>query len=283
MPPTRPVPAKAGLADLKRLTREAREADERQREAEAARLRAAAERDARTTQSTRAAAAGSGGQGVSRRSPAGQTPRTEASAQDLALFRRVAGDVRAVDARNRRPDDPPRPIMPPRRASRDTASDPEQSASPQAGSQAVSDADVSHLLIQDGTAYLRQGVGPDVLKKLGERYWRLDASLDLHGLTVEAARDRLTAFVTQCIAYDARCIRIVHGQGFGSPEAQPVLRDKVRAWLVGLPDVRAFAQATTRDGGAGATVALLRVDERRARDRRDRSGAHADGEPVSRT
>lgn len=133
----------------------------------------------------------------------------------------------------------------------------------------LSDADVSHLLQDDGTAFLRTGVGPDVLLRIAQRFWRLDADLDLHGLSVEQARPRLAGFVTQCVAYEARCVRIVTGKGYGSAQGQSVLRDRVRGWLIGLPEVRAFAQAPERDGGAGAIVVLLAVDARRARDRRD--------------
>jgi len=131
---------------------------------------------------------------------------------------------------------------------------------------------VSHLLREDGTAFLRAGMGEAVLKKLQTRGWRIEADLDLHGMTVDQARARLADFILQCVAYDARCVRIVHGKGYNSPNGQSVLRDRVQAWLVGSGDVRAFVQASERDGGAGATLALLGVDDRRARDRRAPSG-----------
>ena len=52
-------------------------------------------------------------------------------------------------------------------------------------------------------------------------------------------------------------MRVVHGTGHGSPGKAPVLKDKVRAWLVQSQDVLAFTQARPVDGGAGALVVLL--------------------------
>lgn len=246
---------KGGLADLKRLAREAQAR--------------ADEQAARPTpkQSVNATGAKSGRGGVI---SSGSTPAsTPASAQDLALFRRVAGNVAPVDTRNRLLHTPQTALPPVKPAPSRNADNAQRDTTAPRADAGVSDADVSHLLCADGTAFLRPGVGPDVLLKIAQRFWRLDADLDLHGMTIEQARPRLAAFITQCVAFDARCIRVVHGKGYGSPDATPILRDKVRAWLVGLADVRAFAQAPDRDGGAGATIVLLRADERRARDRRD--------------
>lgn len=188
--------------------------------------------------------------------------------QDAALFRRFVGEVAAVDTRNRilHPKPIPDPIAqrPARGATDSTLTMP----SDRPADAGLSDFGVSHLLCEDGTAFLRPGTGPEILKKIAQRYWRIEADIDLHGMTIDQARARLADFIVQCVAYEARCVRVVHGQGYGSPDAQSVLRDRVRAWLVGLNDVRAFAQAPQRDGGAGATIVLLRADDRRSRDRR---------------
>jgi len=49
----------------------------------------------------------------------------------------------------------------------------------------------------------------------------------------------------------------VHGKGLGSPGRQPVLKDKVRRWLVQSDRVLAFVQARADEGGHGAVVVLL--------------------------
>ncbi|MFM2343298.1 MAG: hypothetical protein RLZZ592_2951, partial [Pseudomonadota bacterium] len=50
---------------------------------------------------------------------------------------------------------------------------------------------------------------------------------------------------------------VVHGKGLGSPGRQPVLKGKVRSWLVQRQEVLAFTQARGPDGGAGALIVLL--------------------------
>jgi len=53
-------------------------------------------------------------------------------------------------------------------------------------------------------------------------------------------------------------VRIVHGKGNGSPGREPVLKAKVRSWLVQRAEVIAFTQARASEGGHGALVVLLR-------------------------
>jgi DNA-nicking Smr family endonuclease len=51
---------------------------------------------------------------------------------------------------------------------------------------------------------------------------------------------------------------VVHGKGLGSQGKTPVLKGKVRAWLVQREEVIAFCQARPAEGGSGALVVLLR-------------------------
>jgi DNA-nicking Smr family endonuclease len=52
-------------------------------------------------------------------------------------------------------------------------------------------------------------------------------------------------------------VRIIHGKGHGSPGKEPVLKSRVRRWLVQKNEVLAFVQARASDGGAGALIVLL--------------------------
>ena len=51
---------------------------------------------------------------------------------------------------------------------------------------------------------------------------------------------------------------MIHGKGNGSPGREPVLKSKVKTWLVQKSEVIAFAQARAADGGHGALLVLLR-------------------------
>ena len=119
--------------------------------------------------------------------------------------------------------------------------------------------DVESLLETDeALSFRRRGVGPEVVRKLRRGVWAIQAQLDLHGLRRDAARESLAAFLRDAVRAGLRCVRVIHGKGNGSPGREPVLKAKVRAWLVQKNEVIAFAQARAQDGGHGALLVLLR-------------------------
>ena len=120
------------------------------------------------------------------------------------------------------------------------------------------DFDVESLLETDDTlSYRRNGIGPEVTRKLRRGVWAIQAQLDLHGLRRDEAREKLAAFVRDCTRRGQRCLRVVHGKGHGSPGRQPVLKAKAQRWLAQCDEVIAFAQASGPEGGAGALIVLL--------------------------
>lgn len=121
--------------------------------------------------------------------------------------------------------------------------------------------EITHLLSESGTAFVRHDTAPDTARNLRRGQWRAGAELDLHGLRVEQARHALLSFLDECLAHHIRCIRVVHGKGYGSQGLEPVLKDKVRTWLVQKAEVQAFSEAPEREGGAGAMLILLRQTE----------------------
>ncbi len=121
------------------------------------------------------------------------------------------------------------------------------------------DLDVTTLLDTDADlAFRREGIGPDVLSRLRRGHWSVQRHLDLHGMTRDVAREALAQFIRHAERDGLRCVRVVHGKGNGSPGREPVLKGKVRAWLVQKSEVLAFAQASAQDGGHGAVLVLLR-------------------------
>jgi len=121
--------------------------------------------------------------------------------------------------------------------------------------------EITHLLSEGGTAFVRSDAAPDTARNLRRGQWRAGAELDLHGLRVEQARHALLSFLDECLEHGIRCVRIVHGKGYGSQGLEPVLKDKARTWLVQKNDVLAFSEAPEREGGAGALLVLLRQSE----------------------
>ena len=114
------------------------------------------------------------------------------------------------------------------------------------------------LEVDEDLSFVRGGIGPDVLRKLRGGGWDTQDQLDLHGLRTDQARQALSQFVRDSMKRGMRCVRIIHGKGLGSLGKKPVLKNKVRNWLVQKDEVLAFCQARAADGGSGALMVLLK-------------------------
>jgi len=111
----------------------------------------------------------------------------------------------------------------------------------------------------EALSYARAGIGADVLRKLRRGQWVIQSELDLHGMRTDEAREALGEFLRDAGKRGWRCVRVIHGKGLGSVNKKPVLKNKVRNWLVQKDEVIAYCQATAADGGAGALVVLLKA------------------------
>src|SRR5450830_524927 len=118
--------------------------------------------------------------------------------------------------------------------------------------------EVDHYLEDDPALnYSAPGIGPDVVKKMRKGHWPIQDEIDLHGLRRDEARDGIGAFLAAATRRKLRCVRVIHGKGFGSKGQEPVLKSMVHSWLVQKPEVIAFCQARRSEGGDGALVVLL--------------------------
>ena len=111
----------------------------------------------------------------------------------------------------------------------------------------------------DELVFLRNGLSNQILKKLRRGYWATQDHLDLHGLRTEQARALLVSFLNDALKHGLRCVRIVHGKGLRSKNAEPVLKRKIGNWLGQRDEVLAFVQARAEDGGGGAVMVLLKA------------------------
>ncbi len=171
--------------------------------------------------------------------------------RDADLFRRTIGDVKPIAAPDKAESTPPRPLPIAHQHLAD-----EEAALAESLSDEFS---VESLLDTDETlSYARTGIGNDTLRKLRRGHWVIQTQLDLHGLRTEEAREALAEFMRNCARRGLRCVRIIHGKGLGSINKEPVLKNKVRNWLVQKDEVLAFCQARAADGGAGALIVLLK-------------------------
>lgn len=168
-----------------------------------------------------------------------------------ALFRQAVQDARPLTQQHVHHKQPkPKPI--PKQFIRD-----EQ----QALRDSLSDGYIPGHELESGEEllYLRQGQSPLVMSKLRRGHWVIQASIDLHGMISDEARAYVAEFLNQCKKRGIRCVRIVHGKGLGSRNREPVLKHKLRHWLMQRDEVLAYAQARPHDGGSGAVIVLIRA------------------------
>ena len=118
-------------------------------------------------------------------------------------------------------------------------------------------ADEPELTAADPTLFARPGVSETTLRKLRRGQYRVQAELDLHGLSLSEAKVQLREFLTESLQRNARCLRIVHGKGLRSGSKGPVLRQLVNSVLRRSAPVLAFVSTRQVDGGTGAVYVLL--------------------------
>ena len=124
------------------------------------------------------------------------------------------------------------------------------------------DETVEKLLQEDSMQFIAPGVQKNVLKKLRKGHFGLDASIDLHGLTKQEANQHLSKFLHFSFEDGYRCVHIIHGKGYRSPDDHPVLKNDINVWLRQRPEVLAFCSTPPKDGGTGAVFVLLKLSEK---------------------
>lgn len=217
--------------------------------------------------------------------------KTEPQAPEFANnpFQDLAGQLReAARAKPARPKPAaPKPIVSPsdeqmwRRAMEDVTPLPGQSdqVTPAAGPRAIvppdEDKEVLALLadlcageapldVRDTEEYVegcRPGLDRRIVRKLRRGDFSVQAHLDLHGMTLNAARDAVHEFIGRSQRQGWRCILFIHGRGINSPDGKPIIKRHLVGWLSrsGLrKNVLAFATARPYDGGGGALYVLLK-------------------------
>jgi DNA-nicking Smr family endonuclease len=184
---------------------------------------------------------------------AAERERRERDARiEAELFRRTVGDVAPLTPVDKVVAAAPRPLPIARQHLADERAALQESLSDEFSVESLLETD-------DALSFARNGIGPDTIRKLRRGHWVIQAQLDLHGMRRDEAREAVAEFLRGASKRGLRCVRIVHGKGLGSINKEPVLKNKVRSWLMQKDEVIAFCQARAADGGTGALVVLLKA------------------------
>lgn len=174
---------------------------------------------------------------------------SDISDEDSALFRKSVGDATPLK-KDSFIADKPRPKAHPAKTEADNL----------AVIKEMCAADFDSILLERGDEllYTSSGIQHNILKKLRRGHYKIEAELDLHGMTVDGAKIALIDFFNQCTTRSRRCVKIIHGKGLGSINKQPILKNKLNQWLQKTDIAEAFCSARPADGGTGAIYLLLK-------------------------
>lgn len=107
----------------------------------------------------------------------------------------------------------------------------------------------------------------DVFGRIQSGKRKIDARLDLHGMTQATAHRRVIAFIQSCVSGKLKTILIITGKGSAS-NSQAVLQKNLPRWLAAHSEIaRSIAgiQSAPRDlGGSGAFVITLKWPQSRS-------------------
>lgn len=107
-----------------------------------------------------------------------------------------------------------------------------------------------------GDAYLTYKIATlqtGVFNQLKQGKIRWYDAVDLHGSSIEEAREAVSKLIFQARKNNENCVKIVHGKGVDS-----ILKTCVNGWLRQIPEVLAFCSAPNEQGGNGAVLVLLK-------------------------
>lgn len=108
--------------------------------------------------------------------------------------------------------------------------------------------------------FARSGIQERVMRRLRQGQPGWEAAVDLHGCTLDQAREAILQLLSQARRDGLHMVKIVHGKGQQSGE--PLMKTAVNGWLRQLAQVNAFVSAQPRDGGTGALYVLLKRERR---------------------
>ena len=100
------------------------------------------------------------------------------------------------------------------------------------------------------------GIDRQTFKQLAKGERTVEAVIDLHGMTLQAAHSALRRFIELQSGLGRRCLLVITGKGV--PDRPSKLRQEVPLWLeTWSPPVLAVTSAQPKHGGGGALYVLL--------------------------
>ncbi|CAL4318564.1 UPF0115 protein YfcN [Buchnera aphidicola (Pterocallis alni)] len=107
------------------------------------------------------------------------------------------------------------------------------------------------IITQDPVAYVRNSSEKNELKKLKNKYYIPEISLDVHGLNQLQVKKELGKLIFICHIKKFFCFSVIHGHG------KNILKNQIPIWLSQHPDIIAFSQSPNIVGYYTALCVLI--------------------------
>lgn len=104
-------------------------------------------------------------------------------------------------------------------------------------------------------SYRHASISHKTLRKLRKGQYNVEATLDLHGFSVNKAEIALKEFLCESLQQEHRVVVVIHGKG---KQRLPILKNKLNHWLRTVKDILAFCSASSAHGRHGAVYILLK-------------------------
>ncbi|OOR89926.1 DNA mismatch repair protein MutS [Moraxella caviae] len=105
-------------------------------------------------------------------------------------------------------------------------------------------------------SYKQPSLQNKVFEQLKQGKLRWYDAVDLHGSSIEDARNAVLKLVRIASQNGETVVKIVHGKG-----ADAIIKTCVNGWLRQMPQVMAFVSAPSNEGGNGAVLVLLKKNK----------------------
>ena len=122
----------------------------------------------------------------------------------------------------------------------------------------LSDQCVIYVGPEENLMWIQDGVQESQMRRLKIRQTPFEGSLDLHGMSVEKAREALCTFLDESRRFKIRCVRVTRGKSVRLDGNRPVIKSHVNTWLRQHSQVLGFTSCQARHGGAGAVYVMLK-------------------------
>ncbi|RRJ85063.1 DNA endonuclease SmrA [Aestuariirhabdus litorea] len=122
----------------------------------------------------------------------------------------------------------------------------------------------------DVLEFKRVGLQDGVYRKFRLGKYPIEATIDLHRMTLQEGQRELVRFIRDCFQLGLRTVTVNHGRGDRDPDNPARMKSHVAHWLPQMDAVLAYHSAQQHHGGSGVLYVLIRKADAQKQKNRER-------------